>query len=307
MRLVGHEAIVHRFDDAMRAGRLHHAWLLHGQPGIGKHVLARHLAQRYLCEAGTACGRCHGCRMWLAEAHPDACLCAPEQGKRDLNIAQIRMARDFLALSGSESERRVVIIDDGDRMNPQAANALLKVLEEPAPGSLLLIVCADLARLPATVRSRCLLAACAPLREAEVAEVLRAIGVDEAHRSLVQELAAGCPGRVACMREAAIAEAVAEWRTLTRDVARADIGAIERWLTRHVRVVPHELIVEIVLRAQQAQMREPLSYAHRRAIDDALWALVRWPDDVRRHSLRIAPSFMALFMTLRLALREARA
>ncbi|RMH62629.1 MAG: DNA polymerase III subunit delta' [Zetaproteobacteria bacterium] len=305
MSLVGHEAVVRRFAQALDSGRLHHAWLLYGRAGVGKFVLARHLAQRYLCARRKACGECHACRMFQAGAHPDALVVAPEEGKRDLSIAQVRALCAFLALSGGESERRVVIIDRAARMNAQAANALLKMLEEPSPGSLLLIVCDELQRLPATIRSRCMLTACAPLDDAQTAKVLQAEGIAAAHLAMATALAEGCPGRVACLRDASTAEALLAWQRLTRDATTADIGAVERWLQRHARTVPHALIAEVVVRAHQSCLLRALSAQARQVIDKALLDLARWPHEVQQHGLRVAASFLALFLALRQALRAA--
>ncbi len=305
MSVIGHDAVVQRFVRALQAGQLHHGWLLYGRQGIGKHTLALYLAQHYVCESRQACGQCHGCHMFLAGSHPDVCRCAPREGKRDLAIDQVRTVLDFLALSGSESERRVVIMDDADRMNMQAANALLKSLEEPAPGSLLLMVCHDLMRLPATIRSRCMLAPCMPLNDAQTMQVLQTTGISDAYISLAGQLADGCPGRVSCMLDDALAEALAEWQQLTCDAAVADVGAVEAWLRRHVRTVPHALMAEIVIRAHQPQLGQAQSFVRYRALDEALTALARWPGEVARHSLRAAPSFLALFLGLRQALRQA--
>jgi len=307
MQLIGHEAIVQRFVRALHGGQLHHGWLLYGRQGVGKHTLAQYLAQHYICESRQACGSCHGCRMFMAGSHPDVCHCAPLEGKRDLAIDQIREVLGFLALSGSESERRVVVMDDVDRMNIQAANALLKSLEEPAPGSLLLIVCHDLMRLPATLRSRCMLTPCAPLDQSQTVQVLQAMGISENCLPLAQQLADGCPGRMACMLDDALAEALVEWQQLTHDAAAADIGAVEQWLRRYVRMTPHALMAEMVIRSHQPKLMEKCSLAHYRAVDEALTALARWPGEVLRHSLRAAPTFLALFLALRLAVRQSGA
>ncbi len=305
--MIGHAAIVQRFAHALHSGQLHHGWLLYGRQGIGKHTLAQHLAQHYVCESEQACGTCHGCRMFMAGSHPDVCRCAPLEGKRDLAIAQVREVLDFLALSGSESERRVVIMDDADRMNIQAANALLKSLEEPAPGSLLLMVCHDLMRLPATIRSRCMLAPCAPLDESQTVEVLQAMGMPEAYIPLAQQLADGCPGRVSCMLDDTLAEALRSWQQLTHDAATADVGAVEQWLRRHARMAPHALMADMVIQAHQPQLMQERSFARYQAIDEALTALARWPGEVLRHSLRVAPTFLALFLALRMAVRQSGA
>ncbi|MDQ6966691.1 MAG: hypothetical protein Q9M23_07200, partial [Mariprofundaceae bacterium] len=160
--VLGHDVLRRRLDEALSKGRLHHAWLLYGPAGIGKRMLAHALAADYLCErnrgndgqgegaqrnsAGPACGECHGCRMLAAGSHPDFLLLKRTRNEktkklnRDVNIGQVRDMLGFLSLSGAESSRRVALIGEAGRMNAQAANAMLKGLEEPSEGSLMLLV-----------------------------------------------------------------------------------------------------------------------------------------------------------------------
>lgn len=307
--LIGHDGILQRFAAAMEQKRLHHAWLLHGLPGVGKHMLARELARGYLCEqptagAGRACGACHACRMLAAGSHPDLQQVGRLDGKRDISIEQVRDLLGFLALSGRESERRVVILDDADRMNAQAANALLKGLEEPSPGSLLLIVCHDLTRLPATVRSRCMLQHCSVLEDAATRQVLERIGIGERYLDLGAGLAEGCPGSVACLQDEAMAEALLEWQRLVGDIAEADVGRIEAWIRQHLAGVPHALIAKLLIRSARAAEATAPAYAQLARQHEALWQCARWPGDVIRHSLRAGPALLAVILDLRAALRS---
>ncbi len=310
IQLLGHQGVERQFSQAMQKGCLHHAWLLHGMKGIGKHVLAERLAARLMCEHRSACGECHSCRMLAAGSHPDVYRVGLIEGKRDLNIDQVREVLAFLALSGAESARRVIILDDAERMNGQAANALLKGLEEPSPGNLLLIVCADVMRLPATVRSRCLLQHCATLCDADVREVLKNLPVSERYLNLAVKLADGAPGAVACMRDDTIAEALEAWGLLVGNVAQADIGGIEAWLQKHVKDVPHALIVRVILQSVYPVLQQPCAeegFAIREKIHASSLACSRWPGEVLRQSLRAAPSLLAYLLQLRSALREMRA
>lgn len=161
--------------------RMPHALLLHGRPGIGKLVFAQALAHSLLCEApqehGYACGVCPSCG-WLAQGnHPDIRMIQPEDiadddieggieasaqtGKsrkksRFIVISQIRALEDMVSLSAHRHGLRVVILSPADTLNANAANALLKVLEEPPPSTLFLLVTHQLPRLLPTIRSRCL-------------------------------------------------------------------------------------------------------------------------------------------------------
>jgi DNA polymerase III delta' subunit len=310
--LVGHDAAMARFMRTMHEGRLHHAWLLYGMRGVGKSMLAARMAATYLCDAPTAhgpCGACHGCRIGAAGAHPDMRLVALEEGKRDISIEQVRELLAFLSLSGSESIRRVVVLQDAEQLNVQAANALLKGLEEPAPGSLLLIVCNDLMRLPATIRSRCMLEHCAPLNDTDMRRVLAGMDIDAAFSELVLHLAHGCPGRVQCLTDARIGEALLAWQRLTADIAATDLGAVQDWMGRHLDAVPHALVADIVLDHLQDQLQASLLAGGRDGypddVFDAAEGLARWPQAVQRHSLRPATSLFAHMMQLRRVLKAA--
>jgi DNA polymerase III delta' subunit len=306
IRLLGHQDVKRRFSDAMESGSLHHAWLLHGMKGIGKSVLAEKLAARLVCESHEACGECHACRMLAVGSHPDVHHLGLVEGMRDLKIEQVREMLNFLSLSGAESRRRVVILDDAERMNGQAANALLKGLEEPSPGSLLLIVCADIMRLPATVRSRCLLQHCAPLPEVDVRAVLKRLSVPDQHLGLAIELADGCPGAVECMQDEKLSDSLAVWRGLVSNMAEADMGKIESWLQQHVKLIPHNLIVRVLLHPVFPVLMQPGPeelFESREKLHTAVSACACWPNEVVRRSLRPVPSLLAYVLQLRGVLR----
>lgn len=138
--------------------RLPHALLLYGRPGLGKHAFAMQLAQALLCAAprnGVGCGQCHGCRLFAAGTHPDLTVIGLVEDAKSVTIDQIRALGDFLSLRPHTAARKVVVISPAEAMNLNAANALLKLLEEPPLGSILLLVSSYPARLPATIRSRC--------------------------------------------------------------------------------------------------------------------------------------------------------
>jgi DNA polymerase III subunit delta' len=138
--------------------RLPHALLLHGAEGLGKRAFAWRLTHAMLCaDAGerlAACGRCNSCSLFIAGTHPDLLSIAPLEDSKVIAVDQVRDVKQFLALTPHTAARKIVIVDPADAMNLNAANALLKVLEEPPPGSLLILVTARPGRLPATIRSR---------------------------------------------------------------------------------------------------------------------------------------------------------
>ena len=163
------------------AGAMTHAWLFTGPPGSGRSVAARAFAAALQCEReDRGCGECQGCRTVLARTHPDVHSVVPQ----GLSIGVEEM-RGVVARTGrrpSLGHWQVVLIEDADRLTDQAANALLKAVEEPPPRTVMLLCTPSLHPddISVTLRSRCRLV---PLRTpgaADVASVLRDSGVDEA-------------------------------------------------------------------------------------------------------------------------------
>jgi len=152
-----------RLRAARDAGRLAHGLLFCGPAELGQRELADRLAALLLCEApadGGACGRCRACRLRLAGTHADlnvVTLIERDDGKlkSEIGVDQIRALSAWFALTPQLGRAQVAILDPADVLNTSAANALLKTLEEPLPGRYLLLVCARIERLPATIRSRC--------------------------------------------------------------------------------------------------------------------------------------------------------
>lgn len=307
---LGHEELHHRFAASLESGRLHHGWLLHGMKGIGKATEAMAMTALYLCKQpkdGVACGECHGCAMLRADAHPDFCRVELLEKKRDINVEQVRNLLDFLSLSGMESDRRVVLIDGAELMNTQAANALLKGLEEPSPGSLLLIICHDLMRLPATIRSRCMLGHCAPLNDEKMQSVLSGMEFSGEALALAIEIADGRPGHVAALQEEEIATALLELRRLVSNIGQSDIGDIQSWLDRHLNAIPNELVADIVLQSANAEIQKVEHLPTREALLKTMWAIAAWPRDVVRHTLRAAPALMGLILEFRANIKSVHA
>ncbi len=164
--------------------RLPHAILLKGAQGIGKLDFALHVAHSLLCEkplaTGMPCGECASCRWFEQNSHPDFRLVQPdalaetedaEEGSkkkpsRQISVDQIRALADFANLSAHRGGFRVVVIHPAEAMNANAANALLKTLEEPSPGMLMILVSHKPQQLLPTIVSRCL-ALAAPQPSAE--------------------------------------------------------------------------------------------------------------------------------------------
>jgi DNA polymerase-3 subunit delta' len=142
-----------------RQGRLPHAVLITGQDGIGKSLLVDRLAALLLCERpddlGDACGQCAACGWLRAGSHPDLTMLHPDEPGKAIKIDQIRSLCVELGMTSHAGRYKVAVIAPADAMNVNAANSVLKTLEEPTASTLLVLLTASPGRLPATVRSRC--------------------------------------------------------------------------------------------------------------------------------------------------------
>jgi DNA polymerase-3 subunit delta' len=194
--LFGQEAAEIALTQAFAGGRMHHAWLLTGREGIGKATLAYRLARYALArpeqrQAGTSlaiAAQTSAARQVAALSHPGLLvLRRPYDGRNKrlgtaIPVDEVRRLKSFLGLTGGQHEWRIVIVDSADELNVNAANALLKSLEEPPRRALFLLICAEPGRLLATIRSRCRRLELAPLAGEDLkqamAVALRAVGRD---------------------------------------------------------------------------------------------------------------------------------
>jgi DNA polymerase-3 subunit delta' len=159
------EPVRDRVVTVLKQGRLPHALLLTGQPGTGKTAFSNYLAQLLLCQKPTAahtpCGACSGCIQFASGSHPDyfhvTYAVDEKTGKvsKEIKVDQVRALAGKLVLSSHHGGYQVAVLDPAEAMNKNAANSLLKTLEEPSDNTVLVLVSACPARLPATVRSRC--------------------------------------------------------------------------------------------------------------------------------------------------------
>ena len=191
-----HETLWRPLLESEQRDRLPHALLLRGSPGLGKHRFARRLVATLLCtERGAAnrpCGRCQGCRLFAAGTHPGFTLIAPEEEGKAIKIDAIREYTSRESLTDQRGGYKIAVIEPADAMNAAAANSLLKTLEEPAPGTLIVLVTSHTRRLPATIKSRCQHLDFRPPERAQALAWLtpQLQGVDGA---LLLDLAAGAP------------------------------------------------------------------------------------------------------------------
>ncbi|WP_456417442.1 DNA polymerase III subunit delta' [Thiolapillus sp.] len=196
----------HCLQQSLQQGRLPHALLLAGPQGVGKAGFARQLAASLLCErpqaTGLACGTCRQCLLLAAGNHPDLRLLLPEEGKTQIGIDAVRELVAGNTLSVGGDAYRVFIIDPAEGMSQAAANALLKTLEEPIEGTLIILLCAQVDRLPVTIRSRCqCLRFALPPEQDAIAWMEGNIQAPPEHALQLLRLANGAPLRIPALIE----------------------------------------------------------------------------------------------------------
>jgi DNA polymerase-3 subunit delta' len=201
------EAVERAFESALHQGRLHHAWLLVGPEGIGKATFAYRAARRLLGAAPSpALGPLGAqpddpvCRQMVAQAHPDLMVLQREshdgKPRRGIPVDEARTLPEFFSKSPASAPYRVAIIDSADDLNANAANAVLKTLEEPPERGVVFLVSHAPGGLLPTIRSRCRrLRFSPPPTESAVAWVVDRTGVEENDARRLLAMARGAPGR----------------------------------------------------------------------------------------------------------------
>ncbi|MEL6915806.1 MAG: DNA polymerase III subunit delta' [Pseudomonadota bacterium] len=204
------------FLEAFQSGRLHHGWMLTGPKGIGKATLAWRIARFLLATPPDGGGGLFGAppppetldidpehpvaRRMLARAEPGlfsltrSVVESTGRMSREIRIDDVRRLRGFFSMSASDGGRRVVIVDAADEMNVSAANALLKLLEEPPKNATLLLVTHQPTRLLPTIRSRCRILPCLPLSAEDLSAALTQAGLAPAAPDALTALAGGSVG-----------------------------------------------------------------------------------------------------------------
>ena len=192
--------------------RLPHALLMTGTDGIGKKLIGRALSASVLCEKsvdGAACGKCPECELMIAGQHPDYIEICPEvrgKGAALIRVEQIKSLLQELSRPPARGRKRVVLIDEADKLGEASANSLLKTIEEPAEGTMFIFVTARRSALLTTIRSRCMQISLSPIDKAELKTFLQRMPARNADENLaavevIAALAEGSIARALALRE----------------------------------------------------------------------------------------------------------
>ena len=235
---------MHSLHQAFRSGKLHHAWLLSGARGIGKATLAFRFA-RYVLAASPET-ESDGAPLYLAPDHPvfrrvasggHADLLTLERGtnektgkrRTEIIVDDVRRVARLVSLTPGEGQWRIIIVDGAEEMNRNAANAILKYLEEPPPQTLFLLVCHAPARLLPTVRSRCRSLTMRPLADDLLDDLISrhiAPGLDAKERQILTSISEGSPGRALALAEQGGVELYETLIEILGDLPNLDIRAV---------------------------------------------------------------------------------
>lgn len=253
---IGHEAEEQALADALRGGRMHHAWLLAGAKGLGKATLAYRFA-RVALGAESIGPRPFDvdpedtiARRISALSHPDLFVLRRglnDRGKprREITVDDARELAHFFALAPSEGGMRVAIIDAVDDLNRNAANAILKTLEEPPARSVLLLVCHAPGAILPTIRSRCRRLALRPLSDELVRQALG--GDDDALVALVK----GRPGRAIALKAQGLDAGAARLDRAPAQIKKGEAAAVLGALYEQMSGEPFERLAAVLELAEE--------------------------------------------------------
>jgi DNA polymerase III subunit delta' len=265
LELFGHAEAAKSLAEAARSKRLHHAWIIAGPKGVGKATLAWRFARALLahgtekCPDDLAVAESHPMhRLVAALAHPDLILLRkpwdPERkrARTVVTVDEVRRLPAFFSQFASYDGPRIAIVDAADDMNTAAQNALLKILEEPPPRALLLLVSHAPGSLLPTTRSRCRMLTLRALDAEPMRQALARLApdIDPAQRDLLAALAEGAPGRALELAETGALDLYRDIAAILHDLPRLNAPKLFALAEKLARASGDRMAVFVELLAQ---------------------------------------------------------
>ena len=223
--IVGHEKQLETLRQSLLNGRLHHAYLFIGPDGIGKRTLALAMAQAIHCAEleSDFCGACRACRAIQTGNHADVRILEPLANKKEISIQQVRELEKALSLRSFSGRQKMAIIDPATLMNWPAQNALLKTLEEPPQGCVLILIASNTGGLLPTVRSRTFALSFAALpRHLMVSFLISRKGKTKEQAEFLAALAMGSLGAITRIDKEKMVEKRLEWMKTLSSLSAGD-------------------------------------------------------------------------------------
>lgn len=169
--IIGHEQNIEHLENAIENGQVSHAYIFNGEDGIGKMTTAKAFVKALLCESKNSCGICQSCIQIDSGNHPDVIYVTHE--KAGITVDDIRdQVNQSVFVKPYSSDHKVYIIDEADKMNAAAQNALLKTIEEPPAYAVIILLSNNKESFLETIVSRCVVLNFGPLKESQVREYL---------------------------------------------------------------------------------------------------------------------------------------
>lgn len=251
--LIGHDSLTRWITSAIRSNRMGGSFLLIGMPGVGKRTVARLMAMTLLCESSAPeamnpCGRCSSCQQVIADSHPDLVRVSKPADKSFLPLEQLigppdaRMQSGFcrdIRLRPMLGTRKVAVLEDADFLNEEGANCLLKTLEEPPSGAVVLLLGTSEQKQLPTIRSRCQIIRVGPLGVEDATRLLREVHQVDATDDQIAEAVEVSGGDMHVAVRLLQAESDSFRQSLVAQLTESnpDPAALARLITGHVEEV----------------------------------------------------------------------
>lgn len=216
-QLLGQEKAKTLLGRSLARHRIPHGLIFRGPQGVGKSLFGKGLAAAINCKDSNrvgACGICSSCKKFRSMNHPDFMVIQPEKGVMKIN--QIREMSREISFPPYESATRIIVLEEVHTMRRESANALLKTLEEPPEGNLLILTADSSVEILPTLTSRCQVVPFLPLSFDQTAAILRQRGVNEEDGALLARLSEGSPGKAVALMDSEVVEI---WREVIKTIS----------------------------------------------------------------------------------------